>query len=379
MREIRNNFRSIALQSTGLVLATAVAAVAKAMPRRILTVLRTESLLNDGTALVLLAVAVDVVTDERPFSWTGTAIAFAESYTGGILAGGAAALLLIPVRRRLPDPLLHSVLSVATPFLAYLLAELLHVSGVLAVVTCGLVTTRFGPRVIGPDARIQAVAFWEVAGYLLNSALFVLVGIQLPVAVRALTSVSLLQATLAAVAVSVAVIGTRIAWFYSVPYLVRLLDRRPRQRERRITGRQRLPLAWAGMRGAISLAAALTVPATTAAGHVVGQRDAIVFLTAVVIVVTLTVLGPTLPAVVRRARFPEDTDKTAELALVRCRMSSAAFHAVPELAQRFGVTEQHTRRMVQDIADARRGGGPAQGQVRSPGHRFRPDVSPRWR
>lgn len=146
VREIRANFRSIALQSTGLVLATAaavavvahalgygwpiafvlgavlaptdaaaVAAVAKAMPRRILTVLRTESLLNDGTALVLLAVTIDVVTDEHPFSWSGTALAFVASYAGGIAIGAAVALLLIPVRRRLPEPLLHSVLSVATP------------------------------------------------------------------------------------------------------------------------------------------------------------------------------------------------------------------------------------------------------------------------
>lgn len=117
VREIRNNFRSIALQATGLVLATAVAvaAVAKAMPRRILTVLRAESLLNDGTALVLLAVTIEVVTDERPFSWSGTALAFVESYVGGIVIGVAIALLLIPVRRRLPAPLLHSALSVATP------------------------------------------------------------------------------------------------------------------------------------------------------------------------------------------------------------------------------------------------------------------------
>ncbi|MFD7000358.1 cation:proton antiporter [Streptomyces mirabilis] len=231
------------------------------MPRRILTVLRAESLLNDGTALVLLAVAIEVVTDERPFSWSGTALAFVESCAGGIVIGAAITPLLIPVRRRLPEPLLHSVLSVATPFLAYLPAELLHVSGVLAVITCGLVTTRFGPRVIGSDARIQAIAFWEVASYLLNSALFILVGIQLPAAVRALTSVSLAQAAIAACAVSAAVIGTRLLWFYSVPYRVRFLDRRPQQRDRRITAPQRLPLAWAGMRGAISPAAALTVPA----------------------------------------------------------------------------------------------------------------------
>ncbi|SOE79420.1 sodium/proton antiporter, CPA1 family [Streptomyces sp. OV198] len=392
VREIRNNFRSIALQATGLVLATAVAvaavahalgyswpiafvlgavlaptdaaavaAVAKAMPRRILTVLRAESLLNDGTALVLLAVTIEVVTEERPFSWSGTALAFVESYAGGIVIGVAIALLLIPVRRRLPEPLLHSALSVATPFLAYLPAELLHVSGVLAVVTCGLVTNRFGPRVIGSDARIQAIAFWEVASYLLNGALFILVGIQLPAAVKALTSVSLAQAAIAACAVSVAVIGTRLLWFYSVPYLVRFLDRRPQQRDRRITAPQRLPLAWAGMRGAISLAAALTVPAVTAEGHVVEQRDAVVFITAVVIVVTLTFLGPTLPTVVRRARFPEDEVKTAELTLARCHMSSAALRALPELAQRFGVPEAATLRMAQDIEDRM---APAPGSTR---------------
>ena len=190
-----------------------------------------------------------------------------------------------------------------------------------------------------------------MASYLLNGALFVLVGIQLPSAVRALTSVSLLQATTAGLAVSVAVLGTRLLWFYSVPYLVRLLDRRPQQRDRRIPAPQRLPLSWAGMRGAISLAAALAVPATTADGHAVGQRDAVVFITTVVIVVTLTLPGSTLPAVVRRARFPADADKSAELTLARCRLSSAALDALPELAERFGVPEEDTARMVQDIED----------------------------
>ncbi|MFF2465607.1 cation:proton antiporter domain-containing protein [Streptomyces mirabilis] len=224
---------------------------------------------------------IEIVTDGRPFSWSGTALAFVESYAGGIVIGAAIALLLIPVRRRPPEPLFHSVLSVATPLLAYLSAEPLHVSGVLAVDTCGLVTTRFGPRVIGSGARIQVIAFWEVAGYLLNSAPFMFVGIQLPAAVGALTSVSLAQAAIAACAVSVAVIGTRLLWFYSVPCPVRFLDRRPQQRDRRITAPQRLPRAWAGMRGAISPAAAPTQPAVTAEGHVVEQRDAV---------------GPPLPA-----------------------------------------------------------------------------------
>ncbi|MFJ9481586.1 cation:proton antiporter [Streptomyces mirabilis] len=190
--------------------------------------------------------AIEVVTDERPCSWSGTALAFVESYAGGIVIGAAIALLLIPVRRRPPEPLFHSVLSVATPLLAYLSAEPLHVSGVLAVVTCGLVTTRFGPRVIGSDARIQVIAFWEVAGYLLNSAPFILVGIQLPAAVGALTSLSLAQAAIAACARERRCDRDTAAVVLLGPCPVRFLDRRPQQRDRRITAPQRLPLAWAG-------------------------------------------------------------------------------------------------------------------------------------
>ncbi|MDR6974324.1 CPA1 family monovalent cation:H+ antiporter [Streptomyces sp. 3330] len=382
VREIRSNLRSIALQSTGLVIATAaavalaahtlgygwpiafvlgavlaptdaaaVAAVATAMPRRILTVLRTESLLNDGTALVLLAVTIEVATDDQPFAWGSTLLGFTESYAGGILVGAAVAAILLAVRRYLPDALLHSVLSVATPFVAFLPAELLHVSGVLAVVTCGLVTTRIGPRVISPQARIQAVAFWQVASHLLNSALFVLVGLQLPAACRALSSVSLLQAAAAAVLISVVVFGTRVLWFYTMPYVIRLLDRRPGQRARRITAAQRLPLAWAGMRGAISLAAALTIPVVTADGRVVQQRDAVVFITVVVIVLSLTVMGPTLPAIVRRARYPEDEDPARELALAHRHLGASALAALPGLAARHHVDENTADRIAQHISE----------------------------
>ncbi|MER6376717.1 cation:proton antiporter [Streptomyces mirabilis] len=225
--------------------------------------------------------AIEIVTDGRPFSWSGTALAFVESYAGGIVIGAAIALLLIPVRRRPPEPLFHSVLSVATPLLAHLSAEPLHVSGVLAVVTCGLVTTRFGPRVIGSDARIQVIAFWEVAGYLLNTALFILVGIQLPAADGASTSLSLAQAAIAACARERRCDRDTAAVVLLGPCPVRFLDRRPQQRDRRITAPQRLPRASAGMRGAISPAAAPTEPAVTAEGHVVEQRDAV---------------GPPLPA-----------------------------------------------------------------------------------
>lgn len=380
VREIKTNFRSIALQSTGLVLVTAlavaavahalgyawpvafvlgavlaptdvaaVAAVAKAMPRRIVTLLRTESLLNDGTALVLLAVSLELLITGEPFSWAGTTLRFVESYAGGAIIGAAIALALIPVRRRLRDRSLHSGLSVATPFIVFLPAEALHVSGVLAVVTCALVTSRVGPRLIRSDARLEATAFWEVTTFLLNGALFVLVGIQTPAAVRALTSVSLLQATMIAAAVSATVIAARAAWFYTIPYLIRLVDRRPQQRRRRIGARQRLPLAWAGMRGAISLAAALTIPATTADGQPVAQRDAVIFITVVVITVTLAVLGPALPAVVRNAQFTEDADEAAEEKLAVRQLAHTALAELPALADRFPVPEATLAHITKDL------------------------------
>ncbi|WP_328862886.1 Na+/H+ antiporter [Streptomyces sp. NBC_00306] len=380
LREIKSNFRSIALQATGLVLVTAlavaavahglgyawplafvlgavlaptdvaaVAAVARAMPRRILTLLRTESLLNDGTALVLLAVGLELLTAGEPFSWATTTLRFVESYAGGVAIGAAIAFALIPVRRHLHEGILHSGLSVATPFIAFLPAEALHVSGVLAVVTCGLITNRVGPRIIGPDARLQSVSFWEVTTFLLNGALFVLIGIQTPAAVRALTSISLLQAAGIAAAVSATVISVRIAWFYTVPYLVRLIDRRPQQRERRISARQRLPLAWAGMRGAISLAAALAIPATTTDGRPLEQRDAVIFITVVVIVVTLALLGPALPPVVRRAHFSEDVTEADEVDLAVRHLAATALTEMPALVSRFDVPRDACSYITADL------------------------------
>ena len=370
LREIRSNLRSITLQATGLVLVTAaavaavahamgfswpvgfvlgavlaptdavaVAAVAKGLPRRWLTMLRAESLINDGTALVLFAVAVDVAVEQHPFSLPGTTLRFVGSYAGGVAIGIAVAAVVVALRRRMREPVLQSALSVLTPFAAFLPAELAHVSGVLAVVTCGLILSQFGPRVIGSAARLQAVSFWEVTSFVLNGALFVMIGMQLPGAVRGLSSISLPRAVGIAGAVGAIVIGTRMAWFYTIPHLVRLLDRRPQQRLRRISARHRLPLAWAGMRGAVSLAAALAVPTTMANGLPLAYRDAIVFITVVVIVVTFVALGQPLPAVLRWARLPADTAEPAEEEMALRRIAEAALEALPRQAARLDVPE----------------------------------------
>lgn len=370
LREIRANLRPIVLLATSLVLVTAVtvaatahalglswpvafvlgaavaptdavavAAVARGLPRRFVTTLRAESLVNDGTALVLFAVAVGIATGEHPFSWSDTALRLLGSYAGGIAIGAVVAFLALAIRRRVHEPLLGAGLTLLVPFAAYLPAELAHVSGVLAVVTCGLVTSQIAPRLIDARIRVQITPFWDVSCFLLNGALFVLVGMQLPSAVRGLSSFSLTYAVWAALAISGVVILTRLGWSYTVPYLIRAVDRRPQQRTRRVGARHRLPLAWAGVRGAVSLAAALAVPTVTAGGGRLAGRDAIVFITVGVILVTLVVVGQTLPAVVRWAHLPADSADDEER-LARRRISAAALEALPAHAERLGVPDE---------------------------------------
>jgi Na+/H+ antiporter len=295
LREIRSNLRVIVLMSTMLVIvtaaavaavahalgllwgpawvlgaavaptdATAVGVLARALPRRTVTVLRAESLVNDGTALVIYALAVAITAGEDHLSALHVGSLFVVAYAGGAAAGVVTAWLAVHVRRRLDDPLQENVAMILTPFTAFLLAEVIHASGVLAVVVCGLIMSQAGPRVGRPAMRQQAQASWSLATYLLNGALFVLVGLELQSAVRGLTGTALARGLIAVGAVSAVVIGARFAWLYTTPYLIRALDRRPQQRLRRVGARARVVTGIAGFRGAVSLAAALAVPRTVA-------------------------------------------------------------------------------------------------------------------
>ncbi|MFE5097593.1 Na+/H+ antiporter [Streptomyces sp. NPDC056638] len=365
LREIRTNARGIALLATGLVLTTAVvvavvghalglswplafvlgavvaptdaiavAAVARDLPRRVRTILRAESLINDGTALALYAVVVGIIVEDQGFSWTGTVARFLLAYGGGIAIGSACAVVVVALRRRLHDRVLESALAVLTPFATYLPAEAVGVSGVLAVVTCGLILSQAGPKVISAGARVQITAFWEVSTFILNSALFVLVGMQTPAIVRAVGSVSPGRAAVTASLVSGVVIATRLLWLYSVPYVIRAVDRRPVQRTLRSGARQRFPIAWSGVRGAVSLAAALAVPSTTAAGLPLAGHGLLVFTAVTVILVTLVLQGTTMPAVIRWAGLRGDPDETAEERRAHRQIATAALEALPDQAGR---------------------------------------------
>ena len=376
LREIRANLRVILLLSVVLVLvtaagvaaighalglswpvafvlgaivaptdATAVSAVARNMPRRPLTTLRAESLINDGTALVIFAIAVQVATGAAVFS-VGSAIGrFALSYLGGIAVGVLAAWAAVRARRALGSPLLENGVSVLTPFVTYLGAELIQASGVLAVVVCGLAMSQVGPRVIRAHTRVQGVAFWTLTTFLINGALFVLVGLQLSSALDRLRSYSFAAAAVFAVVIAATVIGIRLVWYYTVPYLIRALDRRPQQRARRTSARQRLPLAWAGFRGGVSLAAALAVPTTLIGGGRFPGRDLLIVITFGVILMTLLAQGLTLPAVLRWAGLPPDDAEVAEHRLAERAATEAGLAALPTVAARLGVSETTVQRV----------------------------------
>lgn len=317
--------------------ATAVSVLGGVLPRRLAETLRAESLVNDGTALVIygLAVAVTAGGEELTAGRLGTMVLV--SYGGGIVAGLVVSWVTIQVRRRLQDPAQHALLALVAPLSAYLLAEAVEASGVLAAVVSGLWVSRVSPRLFPADARRHVRTIMSFLSALLNAALFVLVGLEVVSAVVGLGGRGLAFGLVAIAAASAAVVGARFAWLFTSPYAIRALDRRPQQRRLRLGPRPRTVMATAGFRGAVSLALALAVPQTLASGAPFPDRDLIVFTTAGVIAVTLLLQAPLMPAVVRWARLGSDEPEVerdrrrAEITALR-----EALGALPGLAEDLG-------------------------------------------
>lgn len=383
-REIRANLRVIVLFSVGLVIATAVAVswtartlgmephaasvlgavlsptdaaavagLAKRLPRRPLTVLRAESIINDGTALVLFAVTLAVATGSPAIGPVDLVGRFVGSYLGGIAAGLLVGAAVTLARRRIDAPLEEGALSVLTPFAAFLLADAIHCSGVVAVLVAALMLSYVGPRVIRARSRLQAFAFWDIATFLLNGSLWVFVGVQIPGAMHGISNYGsgLGHAALLALAVTGVIIVSRIAWVELTTVLLRTVDRRAVQRTRRVNWRQRAVSSWAGFRGAVSLAAALAVPLTTHSGGPFPDRSLIIFVVSVVILVTVLVQGSTLPLVVRWAQMPDDVARADELQLARRRSAEAALDALPQVAGELGLDGQLLSRLRKEYEE----------------------------
>jgi monovalent cation/hydrogen antiporter len=308
------------------------------VPRKLVTIVEGESLVNDGTGLVLYRVAVAAVV-------TGSFSAF---YTGGlfvVVAGGGIAFGLLvgwivrQVRRRLDNPPAEITISLLTGYMAFIPADLMGVSAVLATVTAGIYLGWHTPELTTPQVRLQGLAVWEIVTYLLNALLFVLIGLQLPVVIDALGGFSASTLLGYAALVSVTVVVVRFAWVFAVLHA-------PKKIARRMSNwRGAVFLSWAGMRGAVSLAAALALPLQTDAGTAFPGRDLVLFLTFSVILVTLVGQGLTLPLVIRVLGIEDDGVDDRQDAKARIHAAEAALARLEELATEDWVREDTAERV----------------------------------
>ena len=309
-----------------------------AVPRRIVSVIEGESLINDGTALVAYRVAVAAAVGGS-FSLVDAGLEFLGSAAGGVAIGLAVGWVIAWIRARIDDVLVEVTISLLSGYAAYLPAEALDASGVLAAVTCGIYLGWQAPRISTAQMRLQGYAVWDTLVFLLNALLFVLIGLQLPVVLDGLSEFEPLTLIGYAAAVSAAVILTRLIWQHTVVYVIRALDRRPQQRARRSNWRNRTIVGWAGMRGAVSLAAALALPPDFP------QRDLILFLTFAVILATLVVQGLTLPILIRRLDIHDDGEEEREELVGRRAATDAALSAIDSLQDLDWTREDTAERM----------------------------------
>ncbi|GAB6856972.1 Na+/H+ antiporter [Microbacterium xylanilyticum] len=316
--------------------ATAVAALGRLLPRRMFMKLKAESLTNDGTALVLYAIGISLAVGGHvtPLTVTWSVLV---SYLGGIAAGVAVAALAYLLLRVVASTIVINTALLLVPFVAFLLAELITASGVLAVVVAGVIIAYVSPTVTTAQSRRQAESAWPFGVFLLNGALFVLIGLEVQYVVHHISAGAIGRLVLVTVAVWVVLLVVRYLFqLLSVPFYARSGPQPPRG----VRARSRVLSTFAGMRGAVSLAIALSVPAGAVAGGAVDGRDEIVFVTAGVILLSLLVQGTLLPAMVRWARIPADQGEVEEYELAERTISGAALAALDDLAVRHRVSDE---------------------------------------
>jgi monovalent cation/hydrogen antiporter len=268
------------------------------MPRRILIVLEGEGLANDATALILYRFAVAAISTGL-FSLPKATGTFAAIVVGEMLFGAAVGWLSLRTRHRARDPQVEITLSLITPYIAYWIPEHFGGSGVIATVACGLYMSWNGPLLISSATRLQGIFFWDLVIYLIEGLLFLLTGFQMRLLYEKSKAFPLDDILFATALVAVIVIVARFAWVYPATYLPRLINRRLRERDPMPSWRTVFVIAFTGVRGAVSLAAALALPFALPNGDAFPYRDLILFVSFGVIFITLVGLGSGLPLVVR--------------------------------------------------------------------------------
>ncbi|HYI35508.1 MAG TPA: Na+/H+ antiporter [Thermoleophilaceae bacterium] len=305
---------------------------------RLLAVIRGESLLNDGVAFALVGVAGTAAAAEK-FSPAGGLLELVVYIVGGVGAGLLVAVLVGKLRSRSTSTRVEAGMSLITPFAAFIVAELVHGSGIMAAVAAGLWVGHHSHGFVDPLVRIEIQSAWRVVGFVLNSLLFLLVGLQTRDIIDTVDQ-PMGRVLLAGAAVTVAVIGLRLLWALTIAPVWRGTVSKRRPSVRPPSSRPwRLVLGWSGVRGSVALAAALAIPATLDSGGPLPGRELAIVLTLFVIVATLLIQGLTLRPLVRRMGLtdPDAIEQEKRLALQTA--SEVALKALPEAAERHGLKE----------------------------------------
>ena len=309
-------------------------------PRRIETVLEGEALINDGTGLTAYTVAVGVV-GAGAFSFGGSVVKFAVVAVGGVAIGVAVGWISARARRRTRDANLEISTALLTAYAAYVLADRAGTSGILAAVTAGLTVQRAAESHSAPGARLQSEAFWELVTFLLNAFLFLLVGLQFSAVIDGIEGRDAGTLILAAAAVGAALVSLRIGWMLTMsPFVARAAE----AQDRRSLRREQLVMGWSGMRGALSLAAALGLP-LEAAGHPFPGRSLVIFLTYTSILITLVPPALTLPPLLRRLGLAQSEARRRETTEARRELAHAALERIERLAREEELPEPAAERL----------------------------------
>jgi CPA1 family monovalent cation:H+ antiporter len=346
-----------AVATTDAIAATSIAKRI-GLPKRIVDLLEGESLLNDATGLLALEFAVAmVVHGQDPTVGAGTLRLLYLTFAG-IGSGLLLARIVEWFEHRIDDGPIEIAVSILVPYAAYLTAEAIHASGVLAVVAAGLYLGRKSSQFFSPGVRLQARAVWDSLTFILNGFVFVLIGLQLPSVLEGVSELSTRRLILYGVLFSVFLILLRIFWTFPGAYVSHLIRTRVfHQNEQRPGARQIFVIGWTGMRGVIALAAAMSLPQTIADGSPFPHRDLIVFLTFCVILVTLVFQGLTLPPLIRILGLAETSAPKCEeqqarrlvLEAARARLKDIRQSDPSGFAEVYDDLEQHYRHRLASV------------------------------
>jgi len=296
------------------------------IPKRVVTILEGESLVNDASSLIVFRFALAAIFTGQ-FSFLKASTEFFLVAGLGIVIGIAIALVVYIVHRFLPTtPSIDTAITLISPYLMYISAEHFHLSGVMAVVSGGLFLSFRSHEIFAYDSRIQVYSFWEVFTFLLNGVVFILIGLQLPQIVTGLEAYSMKAIILYSLLISVVVVVIRIIWVFPGAYIPRMLSKHVRATEARPEWKGVFLVAWSGMRGVVSLASALAVPLTLTNGAKFPHRDLLLFITFIVILFTLVLQGLSLPWVIRKLNIPDEggENEKEQEAAIRLRLAGAS-------------------------------------------------------